>query len=91
MVKYIDAEALKSIFEAKSDMATGTPKMCFASVVKMIDKLPAADVAEVKHGEWENYPSHAHRRCSICKIEHEKPRFNVRANFCPNCGSKMKG
>ena len=52
---------------------------------------PAADVAEVKHGEWENYPSHAHRRCSVCEMEYEKPRFNVRANFCPNCGAKMVG
>lgn len=49
------------------------------------------EVAEVRHGEWENYPSHSYRRCSICKMEWEKPRFNTRSNYCPNCGAKMDG
>ncbi len=44
----------------------------------------------VRHGKWENYPSHAYRRCSLCKKEWEKPKFNVRANYCPNCGAKME-
>lgn len=44
----------------------------------------------VRHGKWENYPSHTHRRCSLCKMEWEKPRFNIRANYCPNCGAKME-
>ena len=49
------------------------------------------DVREVVHGQWELYPSSMHRRCSICKMEYDRPKFNVRANYCPNCGAKMDG
>lgn len=47
MPKYIDAEKLKDIFEAKGDMATGTPKQVFYNAAKIVDTLPAADVVEV--------------------------------------------
>lgn len=53
--------------------------------------VPPVDAAEVKHGRWELYPSSMHRRCSVCKMEYEKPKFNIRANYCPNCGAKMDG
>lgn len=41
-------------------------------------------------GEWELYPSSEYRRCRVCKMEYEKARFKVRANFCPNCGADMR-
>lgn len=56
-----------------------------------VEKAPTSDVVEVVHGAWENYPSHAYRRCSVCKVEFDKPKFNVRANYCPHCGAKMDG
>ena len=56
-----------------------------------IERIEAVDAEPVRHGEWENYPSHSYRRCSICKMEWEKPRFNTRSNYCPNCGAKMDG
>lgn len=56
----------------------------------LIEAAPAVYAEPVRHGEWENYPSHSYRRCSICKMEWEKPRFNTRSNYCPNCGAKMK-
>lgn len=54
-----------------------------------LNNVPDADAVEVVHGRWENYPGHIYRRCSLCKVEWEKPRFNIRANYCPNCGAKM--
>lgn len=42
-------------------------------------------------GRLENCPSHWYRRCSVCKVEFGKPSFNIRANYCPNCGAKMEG
>lgn len=45
----------------------------------------------VVHGRWELYPSDFYRRCSVCKVEFDKPRFNVRAKYCPNCGARMEG
>lgn len=95
MAEYIEREVLKSIFDAKSDMATGMPKVCFASVAKMIDKLPAADVAEVKHGEWKYQPAtqtlNPHFYCSNCKAIYFEHYVYNKFTYCPNCGAKMKG
>ena len=44
MPRYIDADALIRVLDAKADMAMGTPKEVFLSVAKMIDYLPTADV-----------------------------------------------
>lgn len=44
MARYIDADALVRVLNAKADMAMGTPKEVFFSVAKMVDYLPAADV-----------------------------------------------
>lgn len=56
----------------------------------LISHIPTVDAEPVRHGRWETYPSHAHRRCSVCKAEWDKPKFNIHANYCPNCGAKMK-
>ena len=57
-----------------------------------IAKAPEIDPDSLRpKGQWENYPSHNNRRCSECKVEWDKPRFNVRANYCPNCGADMRG
>lgn len=53
-------------------------------------RIPTADVAEVKHGEWEvnvgmNY--NKERICPICKKKIESNYWNN----CPNCGAKMDG
>ena len=42
------------------------------------------------HGEWEQYPTSLHRRCSVCKKEYDKLTNQFVGNFCPNCGAKMK-
>jgi hypothetical protein len=47
MSKYINAETLIEMLNAKADMALGTPKAVFGNVIKMIDLLPPADVVTV--------------------------------------------
>jgi hypothetical protein len=47
MAEYIEREALVRILNAKAEMACGTPKDVFYSVSRMVELLPAADVAEV--------------------------------------------
>ena len=98
MDEYIKREDVIHIFEAKADMATGTPKAVFHSVCKMIALLPAADVVEVRHGEWmpiviqENYfdPPYCDTcKCSMC--EYEIDVSETVYNYCPNCGAKMDG
>lgn len=55
MSKYINAETLIEMLNAKADIALGTPKAVFGNVIKMIDLLPPADVVEVV-------------RCKDCKF-----------------------
>ena len=52
-----------------------------------INSLPAADVAEVRHGRWiEN------TFCSCCGGFDEDDKGNIIQsfyNYCPNCGARM--
>ena len=66
-----------------------------------IEILPAADVAPVVHGRWDNIPntymlvaskdgsySGNATTCSVC---HEVNPNAYKTNYCPNCGAKMDG
>ena len=64
-----------------------------------IDAIPAADVVEVRHGEWSAKRLDNFRKykvtCTVCSAEYignydsydEPSDFN----YCPNCGAKMNG
>ena len=67
--------------------------------LSLIDSIPAADVAEVKHGEWidlhdENVLYEQTYKCSVCGewfvIEAGTPKENG-YKYCPNCGARMDG
>lgn len=73
-----------------------------SSLTDAINRTPAADVAEVRHGRWEGY-SHS-RYCGIdadgepvfrdgvvyyCSNPKCRRKTVVKENFCPSCGSKM--
>ena len=55
-------------------------------------KIPAADVAPVRHGRWvekEKYTFGIMYDCSLCEnriLDNGHPW-----NYCPNCGAKMDG
>lgn len=49
---------------------------------KAIDALPAADVAEVRHGRWTKHKYFD--ECSECYT-----MVILRYNYCPNCGARM--
>lgn len=55
-----------------------------------IAHMPAADVAEVRHGRWDAASDGDGVVCSecgtdFCTMIHETEKFR----FCPNCGARM--
>ena len=61
--------------------------------VKIIEELPAADVAPVVHGQWERM-----RRCSdaygtteaTCQACKTQQRLGDYSDYCPKCGARMR-
>lgn len=57
---------------------------------ELLDDLPAASVAEVRHGRWIAASDGDGVVCSECGIDfctmiHETEKFR----FCPNCGARI--
>lgn len=90
MADYISKDSAIFIFNAKAEMAVCTPAQpYFAKAAKMIELLPAADVAPVVHGRWvpfldgDSIMPERYYRCSRCgRIERQSEPY------C-NCGAKM--
>ncbi len=94
MAKYIKHEKIWEMLHAiggcdaePESWADGWDK-AIDTAIEELDKLPAADVQEVKHGHWENSESpYVHScKCSVCKAYYE-----TETNYCPRCGAKMDG
>ena len=69
------------------------------AAMDVIKRLPAADVAEVVHGEWlrsdEDWNSLTTIQCSSCGeewcFETDDDVSLLNYKHCPNCGAKMDG
>lgn len=58
-----------------------------------VDKIPTADVVEVRRGRWEKHPQSNEDdpvyTCSLCKLN--VSGFEKRwIKYCPNCGALMQ-
>ena len=57
----------------------------------VITRIPAADVAEVRHGRWERVSTASgiisRVRCSVCAGT--QPLTFVNMPYCPTCGARM--
>lgn len=84
MARYKDIELLDCmILSEKSDEFCEGVRFAMEEV----DKLPTADVVEVKHGEWIDL-NITEWQCSECNYRVE--RWN-NTPYCPECGAKMYG
>lgn len=97
MAEYIERDALmlriKEIHCAECDSYNGVRcRACWVDdTLDYIDSEPAADVAPVVHGHWEQVDDTKCRcsRCDIIALIGLYPHGDK--NYCPNCGAKMDG
>lgn len=92
--EYIEREALLKLQYNSSEMAN----VLFENMVvdvRDIENATAADVVEVRHGEWlhtdKAFSWHSKDECSECHY-HNAHRIDLSYyNYCPNCGADMRG
>ena len=85
MAEYIEREAAIRVVNEQSSFT-----MTRSGLIDSISKLPAADVAPVRHGQWEP----GNPICPICGGNKFKDLdadiwCDWQPDFCPNCGAKM--
>ena len=90
MDDYISREAALTALQ-DSDLFNTTERQ-----LRAIRELPAADVAEVVHGQWYMLDdcANAGLYCSACgrRVHHEEFAYKkLKSKYCPKCGAKMDG
>ena len=99
MARYIDADELVNWLKRYNQCCNysdwdKTLKARYSAVDYVIrqiedeERLPTADVAEVKHAKWEINSDGYYPYCSNCKTE---PKNGVMSKHCPECGALMDG
>ncbi len=99
MAEYIERSAGVSILRAKANLAVlmdAAPY--FEKAAQMLEKLPAADVAPVVHGQWDDsgrytFPGGSTAvRCTNCGCALTESEYHLNNwIYCPVCGAKMDG
>ena len=91
MAEYTDREELRAAMQHIYNDPT-CPMHISAEIEQIIDCAPAADVAPVVHGRWEN----GNPICPVCGEDKFKDLdadiwCDWLPPFCPRCGAKMDG
>ena len=99
MTKYIELEALKNRFAKRlvwlkkdihDEYSLGLHDGCEYDT-KLIDEIPTADVAPVRHGEWEivvGSNGKEYMVCTCCRVSQDLTGVFT---YCPNCGCRIDG
>lgn len=86
MTEYIEKEKLKEALCPYSDTNYAQD---METILRIVDELPAVDVAPVVHGYWiehiDSYENYC--ECSVCHYSPDSPLDET--PYCPHCGAKM--
>ena len=90
MADYIEKETAKEAILSWAVCINHPELLSKEDAMHCIDNLPAADVAEVRHGRWV-YGEDDNIQCSVCGHDAytEGDYRQVKTNYCPNCGARM--
>ena len=86
MKEYIERAAVETMLEDAQLISDG--EYCgYCTEDVSLNRIPAADVAEVRHGYWDDSLDGLTPYCSVCRCTH---RCLIRRPiYCPNCGARM--
>lgn len=59
----------------------------YAELEDALNRIPAADVAPVRHGRWE--VGYFHDRVCSCCLHPDNDFDDYVHKFCPHCGARM--
>ena len=94
MAEYIEREAVMNIAKDGYHSDFGRSMADLTSLREVLEDTPTADVAEVRHGEWDYEDSDVgwtDYSCSVCRnIITTSADEDELYNYCPYCGAKMK-
>ena len=97
MAEYIEREALEVALNHRLNFLMAENgeydhyTSGFDEVVTRVENFPAADVAPVRHGEWEivvGSNGKEYMVCTCCRVSQDLTGVFT---YCPNCGAKMDG
>ena len=109
MAEYIERKELRdsvesidwySVYRGKLTTGANSENALYKAndIYSAIDNAPAADVAPVVHGRWDDsgrytFPSgDVAVRCTNCGCALTKSEYRLYTwNYCPICGAKMDG
>lgn len=83
-----ELEVLRQEYEMHDDCDELVARRCRDA----LSAVPAADVAEVRHGRWEFLgPNRLIKSCmcGTCSVCHVRSAYIVNTAICPNCGAPM--
>ena len=92
MAEYIERGAAKDELLSWAVCINHPEHLMREDAIYVLDAIPAADVAPVRHGRWiehEKYTFGVMYDCSIC--DNLILDNGHSWNYCPNCGAKMDG
>ena len=103
MDEYINKRALENKLNTAAAADSDSRRRAWVKAICILHDMPAADVAPVVHGRWENvYGDFSTAECVVCKSQFEVT-FGEESNgalwdgfcqsyrYCPNCGARMDG
>lgn len=82
MAEYIERNKLLHKIRWASD-----PEDC----VMIAKRMPASDVARVRHGRWVPTEAPFMNECEDCSVCGYRTVWGHGYNYCPNCGARMDG
>ena len=97
MAEYVSREAIKAAVSKRLNNS-----LIIGWLVSIINEIPAAEVAPVAHGRWQDYhfvktdcprDGFPTVKCSNCGIVFCDliNNHHFMYHYCPNCGAKMGG